>query len=173
MDRMGNVGAMMTMEQMWSGDWRARIRGRIHALGCETMGDFLNRHPAEPYHKMARGLGVDVAAAQLSRMQFEEATDAGALRLAALDGLARVIKNHLKRGWDVGRHVVFNTAGARADWLVLLEFRADAPHLLPRGEAVWDALKALDPPQGWLPDGPDDPMIQAAFDKAWPRETEA
>lgn len=157
---------MMTLGQMWGGDWRARIRGRIHALGCETMSDFFNRHPAEPYHKMARRLGADVAAAQLMWMQFEEISGADEFRLAAMDGLTRVIRNHLKRGWGVGRHVVFNTSHAYAVWLSLLRLYAGAS----RAEAVWDALEALDPPPGWLPDGPEDPIIQAAFDKAWPRE---
>lgn len=159
---------MSNVDQIWDGDWRARIRGRVHSVGCETVGDFLKRHPSEPYFKVARRLGDDVAAVQLSQIQFEEIADASELRRAAMDGFSREIAEHLKRGWGVGRHVDFNTAGAYTGWIALLQFRAEAPHLVPRGDAVWNELKALNPPQGWLPSGPDDPIIQAAFAKAWP-----
>jgi hypothetical protein len=159
---------MSNSHQTWIGDWRARIRERIHSRGSESVRGFLEHHPAEPYFKVARRLGDDVAAIQLARMQFEEAVDRDEVRQVAMDGFSREIVENLKRGWGVGRHADFRTAGVYAGWMALLEFRADAPHLRPMGDAVWNSLKEIQPPQGWLPSGPNDPIIQAAFAKGWP-----
>jgi hypothetical protein len=137
-------------------------------LGHESVGNYLASHPAEPYFKVARRLGNDVAAVQLARMQFEEAVGIDGIRRAAMDGFCREIAENLKRGWGVGRHVDFRTAGVYAGWMALLEFRADAPHLRPKGDAIWSSLKEINPPQGWLPNGPNDPIIVAAFAKGWP-----
>jgi hypothetical protein len=131
---------MSHSDQTWIGDWRQRIRERIHSLGTERVTDFLERHPAEPYFKVARRLGNDVAAVQLARMQFEEASDRDEVRQVAMDGFSREVVENLKRGWGVG----------------------------PKGDAVWNSLKEIQPPRGWLPSGPNDPLIQAAFARGWP-----
>jgi hypothetical protein len=85
-----------------------------------------------------------------------------------MDGFSREVVENLKRGWGVGRHADFRTAGVYAGWMALLEFRADAPQLRPKGDAVWNSLKEIQPPRGWLPSGPNDPVIQAAFARGWP-----
>jgi hypothetical protein len=159
---------MSKPDQTWIGDWRERIRERVRSLGSVSVAEFLEHYPAEPYYKVARRLGNDVSAAQISRMQFEEAANRDEVRHRAMDGFTREIVENLKRGWGVGKHVEFRTAGVHAAWMALLEFRADAPHLRPKGAAVWDSLKALQPPRGWLPSGPDDPLIEAAFAQGWP-----
>lgn len=158
---------MCSVNQIWGDDWRVKIRGRVRSLGCETIGDFLSRYPSEHYYKVARRLGSDVAAVQLAQMQFEEVADPSEFRQAAMDGIAREIVGHLKRGWGIGKHADFNTAGAYTGWMALLQFRANAPDQLPRGDAVWSEIRAIKPPQGWLPSGPDDPIIKAAFARAW------
>jgi hypothetical protein len=159
---------MSNSHQTWVGDWRERIRERVQSLGSESVRDFLEHHPAEPYFKVARRLGNDVAAVQLARMQFEEAADQDEVRQAAMDGFSREILENLKRGWGVGKHADFRTASVYAGWMALLEFRADAPDLRPKGDAVWISLTAIQPPHGWLPSGPNDPIIQAAFAQGWP-----
>ena len=159
---------MVTPNDIWLGNWHAKIRGRIHAEGCETVTDFAKRHALLPYFKLARLIGEDVAAVQVAMMQFEEAKQAGLMREAAKDALSRGIHQHLKHGWNKGMHAKRMTAGAYAEWLSVLEFRTLAPELLPMGQAVWDALVASNPPVGWLPTGPDDPIVAAAFDRGWP-----
>lgn len=159
---------MITVEDIWSGDWHAKIRSRLGILGCETVTDLMRKFPCLPYFKLARMLGKDVAAVQLAIMQFEEAKADGSIRQAVRDALVRAIHQHLKRGWGRGIRADFHTAGAYAEWLAALESRAFAPELLPMGEAVWRALEEGKPPAGWLPNDPDDPIITAAFDKGWP-----
>jgi hypothetical protein len=161
---------MVTVQDIWSGDWHAKIRGRVHAQGCETISDFAKRHPSLPYFKLARLLGNDVAAVQLAIVHFEEAKASGCLREVAMAAFCRALHQHLKRGWNKGMRVDFHTAGAYAEWRAMLESRAFAPELIPLGEAVWKALKDSVPPTGWLPSGPDDPIVTAAFAKAWPAE---
>ena len=154
----------MDASLIWNGDWEARLLSRVQSMGSRSILDFLDRFPAEPYIKVARRLGEDVAAVQLARMQFEEASGPAAFRRAAIDGLAREIAEHLKRGWGVGRHADFNTAGVHTGWMTLLRFRASAPpEIVRKGDAVWEELNRLDPSRGWLPNGPDDAILAAAF----------
>ena len=152
----------------WVGDWRATVRGRIHALGCETVSEFLARYPAVPYFKVARELGASVVAAQLEIMQFEEAADSASVRAAAQEMLVRKINQHLKRGWGKGIHREFNTAGVISDWQTFLKVTLNAPHLVALSENVWTRLTEASPPQGWLPKSAADPYIFAAFEKGWP-----
>ncbi len=152
----------------WQGDWNSRVRQDVRAQGCETVNDFLRRYPSEPYHKVARRLPGNVAAVQLVLLQFQEAFQNGSIRNAARDCLAREICLNLKRGWGRGMRVDFHTAGAYASWVCSLEFRTGAPELRKVGEEVWKALVQKNPKEGWLPSGPDDPLIVAAFDQAWP-----
>jgi hypothetical protein len=156
---------MVPPSQIWTGDWRTIIRARLHPRGAETVSDFAKQYPALPYIKLARLLGTDVAAPQLQIMQFEEAKAEGSLREAAKDALCRTVHLHLKRGWKKGKHAEFNTAGVYADWLALVRFSAFCPERLPTPEAVWNGLKASEPPAGWIPSGPDDALIVAAFDE--------
>ncbi len=160
-----------TGQRVWGGEWRAKVRARLHAIGCETVEDLLTRHPAEPYLKLVKRLGDDVAALQVTVLQFEEAIEQGRFREAAKDRLARLINGHLKKGWGRGLHLDFNTAGVYADWATELEkFR---PESRPLADAVWRALLTLPPPQGWTPTGPDDAIIKAAFEKGWPEQMPA
>lgn len=159
---------MVTPDDIWLGDWHAKIRGRLHSQGCETVSDFAKLHPLLSHVKLARLLGPDIAAVQVAMMQFEEAKATDSLRKTAKDALCRSLLEHIKHGWKKSIHASRMTGRAYAEWLVMLEFRALAPELLPTGQAVWDALIASNPPIGWLPSGPDDPIITAAFDKAWP-----
>src|SRR5262249_59355309 len=107
-------------QRTWAGDWRARLLARLHAQGLDTVAAFLARHPGEPYVRVARRLGDDVAAMQLMLLQFEEAEDADRLRRAAMDGLARELADCLRRGWGRGMHVKFNAARAYAGFLGLV-----------------------------------------------------
>ena len=82
----------------WHGDWRARIRSLVQSHGYITIEDFLSKYPSEPYTKLVPRLGEDVAAIQLSWMQFEEAQERDRIRGASMDCLARCITGSVKRG---------------------------------------------------------------------------
>jgi hypothetical protein len=157
---------MDRVKTTWLGDWRQRIRLLVNPHGCTTIADFLSRYPAEPYTKLAGRLGDDVAPIQLSWMQFEEAQEQDCVRGASMDCLARCLAGNVKRGWLNGRHFEFNAAGAYAFWVG--EIKRVRPDLESTAWDVWRELKALNPPQGWLPGGPNDPLIRTAFDRGWP-----
>jgi hypothetical protein len=150
-------------DQVWGGNWRAKIKARVHAIGCETVSEFLARFPAEPYITVAQRLGNDIAAFQLEWMQFEEGNNA--IRWLAMDSLTRDITSHLPAGWRHGTKDDFDTAGAYADWIVRLE--QQQPEIKDKAKAVWTALEELHPPVGWMPSGTDDPFVVNAFFKGW------
>ncbi len=180
----------------WSADWQGRLRNRVHALGCESIGEYLGKYPGEPYVAVAKRLGDNVAAMQLSQMQIQEIRDERQFRWVAMDSLAREISANLPNGWqrssppprieegqtlwkhlaafgsrtlteeETHQRIEFQLSGVYAYWVVLLQ-KYD-PQVDARANAVWDALKSLCPPTGWLPKGPDDPLIVHAFDLGWP-----
>jgi hypothetical protein len=157
---------MDTKDRIWVGDWRTKVRSRVHSVGSETIGEYLARYPAEPYHKVARRLGEDIAAMQLVFMQFEEAQESAAIREAARDCLARELADKLKRGWGHKVHLDFNRANAFSSWLVhVKEF---APQYEKNCHAVWDALAKLPPGDTWVPTGPADSTLASAFEAGWP-----
>lgn len=153
-------------DRVWGGDWQSRLYLRLNSLGFKTLREFLAQFPAEPYLKLTVRLGKDIAALQLIWLQFQEAQQQGMIREAAKDCLVREIAGQLPRGWGKGVRVDYHTAGVYANWLTeLTRLQPDARLV---ADAVWRALNDLKPPQGWLPMGPDDPLIVAAFAKGWP-----
>jgi hypothetical protein len=158
---------MDTSNKVWAGDWRKRVFSRIRATGYETITDFLAKSPADSYFDLAERLGEDVAALQLQWMQFGEANDERSIRFAAMDSFVREITYHLPKGWKQDAKSDFDTAGVYADWIGRIQEKQG--ELRPKAQAVWDALKKASPPIGWLPKGPDDPLIVSAFQQGWPQ----
>src|SRR5262245_40483661 len=64
------VGCMGQENQVWAGNWRARLADRLKRAGYESIYDFLARHPATSYSILADKLGDNVAALQLEWIQF-------------------------------------------------------------------------------------------------------
>jgi hypothetical protein len=157
-------------DRTWGGNWRSKIKSRLHAVGCEPVSDFLARFPAEPYITVAERLGDDVAAFQLEWMQFEEGKSENAIRNLAMDSLAGDLRSHLPAGWRHGAKADFDTAGAYADWVVRLEQQQAEAKV--KATAVWETLEELHPPVGWSPSVPRDPLIVDAFTKGWPESGE-
>jgi hypothetical protein len=157
---------MERARKTWEGQWRVKVLSRIHAVGCDTVRAFLTRFPAKPYIYLAETLGNDVAAAQLEKMQFEEANKCGSIRDAAMDSLPREFAHHLPGGWRGGARGDFDTASVFASWETHLHMLD--PALQGKAAAVWAALESLQPPLGWKPTGASDHFIDAAFAEGWP-----
>jgi hypothetical protein len=153
----------------WTGNWRARIRSRLEALGYQTIAEFLAQHRAEPYLQLAARLGEDVAAIQVQILHCDDAREKGNVRAMAMDSLARDLRTNLAAGWSGPAKGDFDTSGAYADWVSRLEVQL--PGFRPVADATWQALEQLTPPTGWQASGPHDPVIVAAFARGWP-ETE-
>jgi hypothetical protein len=142
----------------WIGDWRKRIGERISARGYRSLTQFMDEHPTKSFLELARDLGEAIAAEQLIRMYRAEATgDPLAFLRFARSCLVRRVRWLMPAGWgdakgEVGRVYACWTGDVGEDH--------DAA-----AERVYDMMHVL-APEGWLPDGPDDPVIEEAF-KRW------
>jgi hypothetical protein len=150
----------MSFARTWSGDWHGRILERVRLRGFETATEYANARPGVPLVTLAQELGSDdIAAAQLRSVLLAEATGSNAVPRQLRDLFVRELREALPRGWsnpldDESRSSV---AGAYADWWAELKDHLD--HAAST-EAARDLLDAELSP-GWLPDGPDDPVIVA------------
>src|SRR5262245_12020724 len=152
--------------KIWGGDWQTRVRSYLRQQGHKDIQDFLGRFLAMPYVKVAKRLGSDVAPIQVIWLQYREGLEKGNLREVALDALAREISDKLKRGWGHKIHLEFNRANAFARWIG--EIKECAPEFEPYCQATWKALLGLSPGDKWVPTGPADPILVAAFEIGWP-----
>jgi hypothetical protein len=140
---------------IWRGDWAGRVRQRVREKGFPDANAFGEAFPVASFLTLADMLGEDVAAAQLETVMKGDASLALTFDRFARSALVRHLHEYLPDGWgsdDMGR------ASAYAHWGGSLEDTFD-----PERDAAWDRLEALPPPPGWLPAGPDDPILLEAF----------
>ncbi len=172
----------------WTGNWQARALTGLNSRGYASILDYLRDNPAKPYLAVAEELGPDIVAMHLVRMEFEDAEREGHLRWAAMDCLARELREVFPNGWGKvhkppkrspianerqdeidetdEERIQFQKAKAIGIWVAMV---GQVPtNAKPCLRAVWAALQELCPPVGWLPQGPDDPLIVGAFEKGWP-----
>jgi len=160
---------MSNLADIWSTDWEQRLRERVQARGFDRVADYLAAHPLASYAELADDLGDDVAPIQVTRLQLAEAKEANVLREAAADVLVRVLRADLPEGWgrvpagDDAEPDYLN-ASAFASWGAPMKWAGVADDVVA---GVGAQLKARATP-GWLPMGPRDQVIVAAFDAVWP-----
>lgn len=143
----------------WEGDPTARILTRIRALGYASFGDFLNAYPCVPYANLADLLGTsDVAAVQLEHIHSTLPSSAPERDFAQRDSLSRYLCEALQKGWKAGRYWESRVLGSLANWIVMW---GQEPWL----RRVFGELSGV-APIGWVPSGPDDPVLREAIDRA-------
>lgn len=142
----------------WQGDWVARLYGRVKKLGFDSVSSFATSMPRATLFDLADTLGPDIAAVQIERVMYVEAQEVDTIERFAKDMLVRQLRERLPDGWGIGANFVSEAAGAWAAWKGMLD-RTFAPAAV----RMWHWLKAADIPEGWLPSGPDDPIIERAF----------
>jgi len=120
---------------------------------------------------VATRLGADVLAGQLIHLQTDEAITKGLLRELAMDSLVRVLNDQNHKGWRIGMHWKRRTLDCAATWLNMCQTDMPVAIFTEAKRRVWNALEALSPPDGWLPESVNDPIIKAAFDKGWSEES--
>ena len=154
----------MSSRRTWSGDWHGRILERVRLWGFETVTQYADDRVGVSLVVLAAELGPeDVAAAQLRSMLVEEAIRTGTIPRVLRDLFVRELREALPRGWthpldDASRAEV---TGAIASWETEVEEHLDHELTFAAGQA----LLAAELPDGWLPDGPDDPVIVAFVDR--------
>ncbi len=122
------------------------------------MSALAEAHPTATTIELARALGDDVAATQVESALRAEAQETRALRKFARDLLAREVRQSFPAGWNASEQFTFERSRVYASWSFGVESFIDELTY----DAVWSSLKQL-APIGWLPDGPDDPIMERAF----------
>jgi hypothetical protein len=159
----------MSFDKAWSGDWHGRVLERVHQRGFETVTGYLSEHPGVSLLVLAKELGAeDVAAVHIRSVLVAEAIRTGAIPRALRDLFVRELHYALPQGWkhpldDAARSEV---AGALARWQTELEIthKLDCFNDEMTFKAGQDLMNA-EFPTGWLPEGPDDPVIVAFVDR--------
>lgn len=156
----------MAKLESWQGDWHARIYERAQAKGYDSVTAFADARPRSPLLALAEELGPDdVNAAQLRTILRDEAEAGGFVERFARSLLVHEIHTAIPRGWRVepgdGFDFEFNATGPLVELVTELpESHKEMARRLTR------IMLAADLPIGWLPDGPDDPLLVALFDRA-------
>ena len=136
-----------------------RIQERVRAKGFASLLDFTETRPRATFLDLANDLGVeDVAAVQIEWLLKDEALNRNCFERFARATLVREMYDELPQGWGVGEKADFRRAGVYAGWCDTLGQEYD-----DATDRVWDALKRLGPPVGWLPADADDPLVVKAF----------
>jgi hypothetical protein len=155
----------------WQGNWRERIKERVHEHGFETVTEFADSQPVASLVTLARQLGRnrDVAAAQLEQMLLHEAEERSTVERCARGLLVRQLHEKFPEGWPGtwDDAIIFRRARAYSAWAGALSERYK--HCYRRvGEALRAASRdtSIIPPC-WLPAGPDDPILFEIFAMHW------
>lgn len=142
---------------------------RVRQRGFETVTQYASERPGISLIVLADELGPDdIAAAQIRSLLVEEAIRTRTVPRVLRDLLVRELHYALPHGWkypldDASQSEV---AGALARW----ETELEVTHHLDcfDGEKTFKAGQDLlnaELPKGWLPQGPDDPVIVAFVDR--------
>ncbi|HSK03274.1 MAG TPA: hypothetical protein VK932_18610 [Kofleriaceae bacterium] len=156
-------------EKTWPGDWHARILERVQRRGFSTVTQYTSDRIGVSLVDLATELGSDdVAGIQIMYMLIEEATRTNAVPRLLRDLFVRELREHLPNGWryPLDEESRFEVIGALVDWEVELRQTEIRDHF--DREATLEARKAFlnaELPAGWIPDGPDDPVIVAFVDR--------
>lgn len=154
----------MSFEKTWSGDWHGRILERVRQRGFENVTQYASAHAGVSLLLLADELGPDdIAAAQLRSMLVDEAIHTHSVPYVLRDLFARELRAVLPKGWKcpLDEESRSEIIGALVRWETELKEHLDNRATFTAGQ---DFLNA-ELPTGWLPVGPDDPVITAFVDR--------
>jgi hypothetical protein len=155
--------------EAWQTGWQARVQYDAQLHGFSSITELLASRPGVPYEDVVSLFQTPVAPIQIVRLQLEEAGWEGGIRPAAMDVLPRVINRAFPEGWQNGENPDFRRASAFSAFMTGIVFDAKATkEMETKAQQVCDELVKIVPPVGWRPSGPNDPLIQQAFSRAWP-----
>jgi hypothetical protein len=151
----------MTSGTRWHPDPRGYLDQRLRERGVSAQ-EFLAARPDRSWVQLVHEFDEPLAPVQLMAYVQDAAASDRWLDWYARDTLARALHEHLPDGWRFqGGDMDYPTASALADWITIMSTRGQACD--DRAEQVADNLKRAVLPPGWLPAGPDDPLLAAAF----------
>jgi hypothetical protein len=141
----------------WEGDWKNRIYDRVFQHDFRSLTSFADARPTATLEQLAQELGPHVAPVQLEWLLRDEAKEDGRVHRFARSALARQVHECFPQGWMRGDRVDWYRASVYSDWRGCVGEEYNAPT-----NRVWDSLKKI-AHVGWLPSGPDDPIIVQVF----------
>jgi hypothetical protein len=156
----------MTRLGSWHGDWHARIYERVRARGFETVTAFADASPRATMFEIVGELGPeDVNVAQFVALMRDEAERTGSVERFARALLVHELWKFVPQGWrvDPGGGFDFEFKAASALATTNASLPDSAGQVVRRLARI---MMAADLPVGWLPDGPDDPILVALFERA-------
>lgn len=159
----------MSFQKTWSGDWHGRILERVRQRGFETVTQYASDRPGASLIALANELGPgEVAATQIRSLLVEEAIRTHTVPNVLRDLLVRELHYALPRGWKypLDDESQSKVARALARWETDLQIthHLDCFDVEMTFNAGQDLMSA-DLPTGWLPEGPDDPVIVAFVER--------
>jgi hypothetical protein len=151
----------MTPSAGWHPDPRGFLDRRLRERGL-SFREFLAARPGRWWEQLVREFDEPLAPVQLEAYAQEAAAKGHWLDWYARDALARALRRWLPDGWRFGGgEMDYPTGRALANWSATMGALGEACH--DRARQVVDRLKQASLPMGWLPAGPDDPLLVAAF----------
>lgn len=153
----------MSFAKAWSGDWHGRIVERVNQRGFATLMQFAGECPGVSLWALAHELGPeDVAAVQIRSVLVDEAVKMRMVPHVLRDLLVRELRSALPTGWrsPLDEHARYQVGGALASWKAELTIE-DQLHCFDDDMTFEAGQRLLDAelPDGWLPEGPSDPII--------------
>jgi hypothetical protein len=119
---------------------------------------FADSRPTDTLKQLSEELASENdVAGQLESLLRYEAQETGRVHRFARSALARQVHEHFPQGWMRGDRADWYRASVYSDWRGCVGEEYNAPT-----DRVWDSLKKI-ARVGWLPSGPDDPIIVQAF----------
>ncbi len=147
----------------WAPGWESRVHSGLVSLGYQSIRTMMKDRPTSSYRQLAEALG-GVAPIQVVWFKYADAQERGYLGEALIDGLVRNLRAKCSEGWMKGPSGELHTAMALGYWVAEVEEEVIDPRCGDKATEVVKRLKSISPPVGWLPDGPDDPLILEAFE---------
>jgi hypothetical protein len=151
----------------WEGNWEKRIYDRVFQRDFPSLTAFADSRPTATLKDLAEELASenDVAPGQLERLLRHEAQETRHVHRFARSALVRQMHEYFSQGWmradkpspGPSSPDEWCRASVYATWSGCVGEEYDAPT-----DRVWDSLKKI-ARVGWLPSGPDDPIIVQAF----------
>ena len=158
----------MSFEKTWSDDWQNRILERVRRRGFDSVTDYANHHAGVSLLALADELGPeDIAGAQIESLLVDEAVRSNTVPRLLRDLFVRQLRHRLPEGWrrPLDEAARYRVAAALAHWETELEDHLHKERTFEAGQRLLDA----DLPTGWLPEGPDDPVIISFVDRCFGR----
>jgi hypothetical protein len=149
------------------GDWRRRIIDRVFERNFKSLTVFADSLPTATLERLAQALGPegDVVVAQLESLLREEAEESGRIHRFARSALVRQVHEHCPRGWNRADRPSPGPSSPD-EWCRIRVYSTwcgrMGGELDTVADRVFDSLERI-APVGWLPSGPEDPIIIQAF----------